>query len=152
LAPSDGQVRERRGFGLFPVDLQSTYKWWLKSAVGSGISGRYPQSREVSRYFDSIWWGTHSDIRRPNAPEVGFLLRGSPPRLSCTTKRPVNALSAACGPVTEFRVGSADRFARFQTSEVVYHDDCNDFLLDEPTISAAMTALFILARLAGMEK
>ncbi|MDP8239997.1 MAG: glycoside hydrolase family 9 protein [Candidatus Hatepunaea meridiana] len=42
-----------------------------------------------------------------------------------------------------------DRFARFQSDEAVYHDDKNDYLCNEPTISGNAQALFVFAWFNG---
>ncbi|MDP4175242.1 MAG: glycoside hydrolase family 9 protein [Bacteroidota bacterium] len=44
----------------------------------------------------------------------------------------------------KIKLSQTDRLKQFQTSRLVYHDDRNDFLTNEPTITTNATALFVM--------
>ena len=59
--------------------------------------------------------------------------------------------AVAAGPVSRKKLESykiktegTDRFMQFQTEKAVYQDDRNDFITNEPTISANATAVFVM--------
>ena len=50
------------------------------------------------------------------------------------------------------RLRNEDRFADFQNSVVVYHDDISDYSTDEPTMDGTASLTFMLGRLCGGKK
>jgi hypothetical protein len=56
----------------------------------------------------------------------------------------------AAGPINikeygnyNIQLNSIDRMRDFQSDSLIYYDDLNDYLTNEPTISASATAIFI---------
>jgi len=43
----------------------------------------------------------------------------------------------------------ADKYAKFQTNDMYYRDDRNDYITNEPTISANATAIFVFGNMAN---
>lgn len=98
--------------------------WGQSFVIGVPVGGRYPND-------------PHSVVTK----ELGLPLTGS------LVDGPV--YGSIFASLKGLRLTKEDRFANFQSDEVVYHDDLGDYSTNEPTIDGTAALLYIFAHFSG---